>query len=351
MPGTVHLIPRKRLRWVPRHLHLAHEYCFFLHDESARILIEYEGAEAHVVSFEFRDEAEAEKFNRLTAEEGAIGAMRAAGYEKEARRVILNQITLAMVSDCLHHIYEALRCFEKRKVIVALNLLRKPLTDTLLYLSWMLGNEEEFYRAFTTNSPRGITSSILKARRAEILVQALAKTEVADVLTAEFIDETLFAQANQSGFQKLFQHAVHLITVKRVELETTPENFNFIFKNYADDDLYELVYDVLPQILLYLGHVIIGLFERIAPAEGGGKAAYNARSILGLYLVEGAENEAFALQALANLSRLPCPDCGGLLKVTPHNAARILLAESYRCAECRRTQPFPFSWMFENRDD
>ena len=40
-----------------------------------------------------------------------------------------------MVSDCLHHVYKALRCLEKRKVIVALNLLRKPLTDKFLYLS------------------------------------------------------------------------------------------------------------------------------------------------------------------------------------------------------------------------
>ena len=221
--------------------------------------------------------------------------MRAAGYESETRRVILNQITMAMVSDCLHHIYEALRCLEKRKIIVALNLLRKPLTDNLLYLSWMLGDEDEFYRVFTTNSPRGLTASILKARRAEIIGKALAKTEIAEVLAAEFIDETLFARANHSGFQKLFQHAVHLITVERVELQTTPESFNFIFKNYADDDLYDLIYDVLPHILLYLGHVVIGLFDRIASPEVGGKRAYDTRSILGLYLVEGGENEAYAL--------------------------------------------------------
>ena len=39
----------------------------------------------------------------------------------------INTITIGMVSDCLHHIYEALRCMERRKVVVAFNLLRKPL--------------------------------------------------------------------------------------------------------------------------------------------------------------------------------------------------------------------------------
>jgi len=346
MPNSVHLIPRNRLVRIPRDLRLAHEYCFFLHDESARLLVEYEGAKAHVVSFKFRNKAEAKAFKECAAIEDPITAMRANRHEAEARKVILNQITMAMVSDSLHHIYEALRCLEKRKVVVALNLLRKPLTDNLLYLSWMLGDEDGFYHAFTTNSPRAITSSILKSKRAEILSNALAMTEVADVLNAEFIDRTLFTRSDQSGFQKLFQHAVHLVTVQRVELETTPENFNFIFKNYADNDLYELIYDVLPHVLLFFSHVILGLFERIAVPDEGGKNAFHVRSILGLYLVEGHENQAYAIERLDMLAHVKCPDCQSTLKITPHNAARLILTESYRCVRCQRSQPFPFSWIF-----
>lgn len=349
MVRSVHLIPRNRLGWIPGDLRLAHEYCFFLHDEAVRLLVQYEAAKANVVTVKFRNKAEAMRFNQLAGKENTISAMRAIGYEAETRRVILNQITMAMVSDCLHHLYEALRCLEKRKVVVALNLLRKPLTDNLLYLSWMLGDEDGFYDAFTTRSPKGITASILKGRRAEILSNALAKTEVADVLRSEFIDRTLFEQANESGFQKLFQHAVHLITAQRVELETTPENFNFIFKKYTDDDLYELIYYALPHMLLYLSHVIMCLFEQITPPEAGGKRAFHARSILGLYLVEGGENEAHALERVASLvNDVLCPDCDSSLKVTSHNAGRLLMTESFRCTACRRVQLFPFSWLFES---
>lgn len=348
MPRSVHLIPRNRLGWIPGDLRLAHEYCFFLHDQCVRLLVEYEAANANVVSFKFRDEAEAKRFNQLAEKENSISAMRAVGYEIEARRVILNQITMAMVSDCLHHIFEALRCLEKRKAVVALNLLRKPLTDNLLYLSWMLGDENRFYDAFTTRSPKGITASILKGRRAEILSEALAKTEVAHVLRSDFIDRTLFEQANESGFQKLFQHAVHLITAQRVELQTTPQNFNFIFKKYTDDDLYELIYNALPHMLLYLSHVIFCLFERIAAPEAGGKRGFHVRSILGLYLVEGGENRVHALTRVADLVKnISCPDCDSGLKISPHNAGRLLLTESFRCTACRRVQPFPFSWLFE----
>lgn len=346
MPGSAHLIPRGRLGWIPRHLRLAHEYCFFLHDESARILVEYEGAEAHVVSFKFRRKSDAKKFNDHAEKEGPIAALREIGAEAEARRVILNQITMAMVSDCLHHIYEALRCLEKRKVVVALNLLRKPLTDNLLYLSWMLGDEDGFYQAFTTNSPKGITSSILKGRRSEIISRALASTEMAGIISTEFIDETLFEKSSSSGFQMIFQHAVHLVTVQRIEFQTTPENFNFIFKNHADDDLYQIIYDRLPHILLYLSHVILGLFKRIAPPDTGGSAAFYVRSSLGLCLVESDESEAHTVEQLASLLHLECPSCHTSLKMTPHNAARLVLTDSFRCTKCRHIHPFPFSWIF-----
>ena len=310
------------------------------------MLAEYEKEKAHIVTVNFNNEADMQTFKEVADAEDAVAALRVVGRETEAQRVILNQITMAMVSDCLHHIYEALRCLEKRKVVVALNLLRKPLTDSLLYLSWMLGDENWFYSAFSTASPLGITSAILKGRRAEILSSALAKTEVADVLTADFIDKSLFERANPFGFQMLFQHAVHLITVQHVELQTAPENFNFIFKSYADDELYEMIYQVLPRVLLYLSHVVFSLFQRIKVPEIGSRRAFNIRSILGIYLVEGGEHEILALERMASLSHLRCPKCRSALKLSPHNAARMILNESYRCSTCRSVQPFPFSWIF-----
>lgn len=345
MSKRAHLIPRNRLKWIPSHLRLAHEYCFFLHDEAARLFVEYEKEQAHTVSLKFQNKAEERRFNRISKKEDTIAAMRSLGYEVETRRVILNTITMAMVSDCLHHIYEALRCLEKRKVVVALNLLRKPLTDSLLYLSWMLGDEDGFYHEFTQNSPDRITSSILKNKRSEILAAALKKTELPKIIDAEFINETLFDQTDPSGFQMLFQHAVHLITVQRVALQTTPENFNFIFKNPADNDLYEFVYDSLPHVFIYLMHVIFGLFERIATPDTGSKKAFHIRSILALHLVEGNGHEEFTFKILEKLP-LKCPDCSFPLKLTRHNAARLVLSESFRCTRCRHVHPFPFSWIF-----
>lgn len=345
MPSSVNLISRNRLKAIPRDLRLAHEYCFFVHDECVRILKEYEEAGALHVSITFRSKAAANAFSQK-ADKNPISAMRACGYDAEARRVILNQITMAMASDSLHHIYEALRCLEKRKGIVALNLLRKPLTDSLMYLSWMFGDEDAFYEAFSGTGPQTLTLGTMGNRRDEILRTALARTDLADVLSADFICRSLFDRGNPSGLQKLFQHAVHLITVKHLELRTDRENFNFIFKSYADEDLYELLYDVLPHMLLYLSHVIVGLFDRVTAMDKGSKRAFEVRSILGLYLIEGTESERYPFDRLADFTKLRCAHCAAPIAMTPHNLARMVLADSYRCPRCRRVQGFPFSWLF-----
>jgi hypothetical protein len=242
MSSSVHTIPRNRLRWIPHNLRLAHEYCFFLHDECVRLLAEYEVVRAYIVTVKFRSKVEIRDFSKI-AKTSPIEAMRATGYPDEARRVILNTVTMAMVSDCLHHLYEALCCMEKRKVIVAHNLLRKPLTDNLMYLSWMLGDEDAFYAAFTAESGDAVISRAMASQRLANLETTLAALPISNVLTAASVHQSLFDRNNTSGLYGVFQHAVHLVTAKHAELRTEAENFNFIFKNCADDDLYELLYD------------------------------------------------------------------------------------------------------------
>ena len=119
MVNSVSLISRSRLKLIPKKHQLAHEYCFFLHGQNSHLLREYEEAKAHLVDFKIRNRRDLHKLEQAASQEGIITAMREYGYEKEARQVILKQITMAMTSDCLHHLYEALRCFEKRKVVVA----------------------------------------------------------------------------------------------------------------------------------------------------------------------------------------------------------------------------------------
>jgi len=342
------LIPLKRLKWLPKKVRLAHEYCFFLHDEFARMLVEYEAAKAHIVSFRFSNDTEKRRFERLAKRQNAVDALRALDRHSEARRVILNTITMAMVSDCAHHVYEALRCLEKRKVVPAFNLLRKPLLDNLTYLSWMVADEEGFYAAFASGDPTKMTHKTIGNHRKDIFQKAIENADLKGIIDAEEIISIIFDAGNHEGLYLYFQHAVHLITVDRIELKTSPENFNFIFKSPADDDVYELLYAKLPTVLLYLTHLVLALYQRVKPMDPGAREALLLRSDNGYRLLQYEGRAAAVASAMGDTlsPQVKCTACGTSLKVTPHNAARLLLTDSFRCTRCRRISPFPLSWMF-----
>jgi hypothetical protein len=343
---TLGLIPRDRLALIPRGLQVAHEYSFFLHDECTRLLCEYEALNANIVRIRFPSKAEATRFGML-AKGNPIDALRKSGYSDQAKRVILNQITMALTSDFLHHVFEGLKCLEKRKIVVAFNVLRKPLKDNLAYLCWILADSDDFYRAFTTGNPEEIAQKKLGNKRLELFNQALAKTELKPLLDAARIHEILYSPKCTDGFEMLFQHAVHLVTTMHVELKTTPENLNFIFKSLGDDDLYDVAYYHLPGILLFASHIIFGAFRRMHPGDKGGHKAAAMRSILGFRLVQKADPEAITgLLAKALNGKVECPHCSASLRVTDYNSLRIVLTESFRCTACRRTVELPFSWIF-----
>jgi hypothetical protein len=341
------LIPRKRLRWIPPTFRAAHEYCFFLHDQCVHALVEYEKARAHHVSFKFKRKGDAEAFERLAADTDSINAMRELGYGRQARKLILSQVTMALVSDCLHHVYESLTCIERRKIVVAFNLLRKPLKDSLLMLSWMLGDEDAFYTAFTSGKPELLSQKRLGNVRKEIFAKAIAKTKLTAVFDPDTLNEVLYDRKSNDSFEPLFQRAVHLITVEHLELRTEAENFNFVFKKYTDPDIDEGIYRWLPYILLYLSHVIMGLFNRMRPMDKGTVKAFFVRSTNGYSLACDID----AKETLSEMEpwfegHLSCPTCKEPLRITRHNGLRILLTESVRCTRCHTSHPFPFSWIF-----
>lgn len=349
MPIVSNLIPHKRLKWLPVETRLAHEYCFFLHDEFARMLVEYELAKAHHIKITLKNKTEHKKFSRILKTKDPITALRALGRDSEARRAVVNTITIAMVSDCAHHIYESLRCFEKRKFIPAFNLLRKPLLDSLIYFSWMVADEDDFFNAFSSGDPSRITQKIIGNRRKEIIEKAIKEMGVSGLIQSDDIISHIFDARNENGLYGLFQHAVHLVTIDRIEIKTAPENFNFIFKDPWDDDIYKNLYNTLPTILLFTAHLIMTLFDRIKPMEGGAKKAFLFRTTSGHLFLKSKEDATFITKEINNLLSpyIKCKKCRAQLRVTQTNAARLLFTDSYRCTYCKKTSPFPFSWIFQ----
>jgi hypothetical protein len=81
--------------------------------------------------------------------------------------------------------------------------------------------------------------------------------------------------------------------------------------------------------------------------EEGVKTAFGVRSLFAFTLLEGgAGNKATLKELNRMLSGVACDHCKAPLKVTFHNAGRILLTDSFRCASCRHKNLLAFSWAF-----
>ena len=322
---------------MPESVRAAHELCFFLHDECVRALAEYEGAGAHRETIRFENTDEFVRFEELAASDDAITALRKLGYHHASKRVVLNTISIAMISDCLHHVYEALACFEKRKCIVGFNLLRKPLKESLLYLSWMYGRQDEFYDQFTIGDSKYLSQSRIGSDRIGIFSDAINRLSEKAFFDSGLIDSLINDRRNTLGFELFFQHSVHLVTIKYPELRTDPENFNFIFKNPQDDDLYDLIYFNLPYLILLMSHVIMSVFNRMREMDDTSRVLFEGRSIIAYSLIVGREKLDVLRQFRSMMPALPrCSDCKRECKVTLYNAVRMLLASELRCVYCRR---------------
>ena len=322
---------------MPRAVRVAHELCFSLHDECARVLVEYEGASAHIETIQFTNQEELSKFEELAKSTDAVGALRDLGYHQASKRVVLNTITMAMVSDCLHHLYEALRCFEKRKNIVGFNLLRKPLKESLLYLSWIYGQPDEFYDQFTRGDPNYLEPSRIGNDRKAIYTDAIAELSCGKLFDSRSIESIIYHRDNREGFELFFQHAVHLVTTKYSELKTASENFNFIFKNRLDDDVYDLIYANLPYLFLFMSHVVVSIFNRMKTMDETSRLLFFVRSTLAFGLVSNPDKSMGLHEFRKYVSETPkCSSCGTPCSFSPYNAVRILLASKFRCANCRK---------------
>src|SRR5262245_53205191 len=112
--------------FIPEEHKFAHEYCFFLHDILADIVVSGEQEKIFHHTFQIRNEADAEQIQKRSGEDLADW-MEHNGYFTELQEANKRHICIALLSDFCHFIYEALNCSKKGKLTVSFALLRKPL--------------------------------------------------------------------------------------------------------------------------------------------------------------------------------------------------------------------------------
>lgn len=336
--GRLALLPPKY--WRP------HEYCFFLHDQVLELLIQYEQSGAHNWVIE--------AFAKAIDENGATEAnidildfLKQKELVRFYRHHIVSHLVLGLTSDMLHFLHESLKCFEKRKFAVGFALLRKPLKENLLFLSWLLGNEDDFITRFEKNNYSTL-NGVTPERRAQLISDAISRLATKEAFAADLIDDLIFSKTHERGFESIWQRATHLITSQGTSLRTEDLNINFIFHDAASDELFELLYSNLPYVMLYAMQVVLECFSRILPANEH-TTSHLILTSLGAFECLFKKKQRSGVTAMLSKHLKPflkCIHCSSAIRLTRDNATAMYLQETLVCQKCGLASPFPLYWLF-----
>jgi hypothetical protein len=258
---------------------------------------------------------------------------------------------LAIYSDMLHFIHGGLTALEKRKFSVAFNLFRKPFMEGLFLVSWMCGDEEDFFAKLKAD-PRSAfdPANVGQVQRKEILIAAAEQTKCAHLIPVDHLDSVIFDRKNDVGLAPLFDKSTHYIT-KNKAIATEDYNINMIFKNPEDNDVYDGCYLDIAYALFFLHMVQIEIYSRMEQAKKKYVAwlIYTAIAMFEVLFKSGKS----AMLDMTNRDFKEfflCPHCEAHFKVRKRDAARFFLVEMVECRECGMAHHFPFGWFLSKLD-
>ena len=338
------IIDQSRLKNIPPKSQPQHEFCFHLHDLMTSLLVQMEIQKAGQVTLESLTDKD-----RRLLESGLhiLDFLNESGRGDLERRAVINHLCVALYADMLYFIYEGLRALEKRKFAVAFTLFRKPLKEGMLFAAQMCADEERFFDRMKLDAKNLLIRQRLnKAGVKSLLGSALKVCRHTSLLSAERIYDTVFDRQNPAGLAVLFDKATHLVT-EFSAIQTENYNVNFIFKNPADNDVYENgTYRELATLLFFLNLLQIELYSRM------GKPTKKYEDWLTFTSVGAFESLFVAGRSrMANFVNrhfgefLECPVCQAKLRLKKSDAPRFFVAETLDCNHCLVSHHFPVRWL------
>lgn len=351
----------ERLKLLPESYWLAHEFCFYLHDAIARMMTEYEISGIHNIVADSLEEA----IQSLNAEDKFqdIELLSFLKNNDETyafyKKHILSQTIIAMTSDMLHFLYEALSCFEKRKFSVGFSLLRKPFKEHLLFMCWILSNEDDFIRRFEQDNFKSFKLNTQDEKKG-IILNAIDQLHTKEAFDGELIFELIFSKTLEKGFEPTWQRATHLTTSMGSLLKTEDLSFNFIFENPNEDYYFEFLEDSLPYLMFFMLQVCLACFDKIYLTNDK-TVNHLIYTSLGVFeCLNFYKDSSTVMNSIQeNFDNfLKCMYCNQHLTLNKESFAKLLISETFECKECGLTNDFPFHWLlaqtkisFLNRKD
>ena len=242
-----------------------HQLMLYLYDILVDMLVKADKYQLSSLSFRFTNEinGEIDLFDELDRQKDI----------DISEYVYIPHIFFSILRDLNYYLFESLSCIERGKVTVAFSLARKPFQDNLFYLSWILVQPHDFLEKIQYGAPREYDVSNLKGKK-EFVIDLFLKAKESiqyennfldfskEILNPELLYDIIYNRKAENSLTSVFDQSIHLVT-KNKNYPTEKRNLNFIFSDDKIwDDFWQLFYEKIPYILIYLVEVAIAIFEK-----------------------------------------------------------------------------------------
>ena len=319
-----------------------HQLMLYLYDILVDMLVKADKYQLSNLSFRFTKEinGEIDLFDELDRQKDL----------DISEYVYIPHIFFSILRDLNYYLFESLSCIERGKVTVAFSLARKPFQDNLFYLSWILAQPHDFLEKIQYGSPREYDVSNLKGKKEFVIDLFLKVKELIQyendfldfskkLLDPELLYDIIYNRKAENSLTSVFDQSIHLVT-KNKNYPTEKRNLNFIFSDDKIwDDFWQLFYEKIPYILIYLVEVAIAIFEKYFDIDSE-IVTFNRyiRNLKIVFALSGEENKELEnifdlLFSSDNLSMV-CEECR-----KPYEFNAILVRELkedylYTCQSC-----------------
>ena len=339
--STGYLTP-DRLALIPPEFHARHEFLIFSFDLIQEIVIDTQNLTARRFSF---TPAEIPGFDADAFKADPVGY--AATNCPQAKEPILLDVALALAADFYSFVHHALTAFERRQFTVGYASLRKPFKENLLLLCWLAADHDEFFDRFLMDPVNAFNSGALSPeKRSQIFQKAIAKEQPYSKFPWDVVENFIFRKEFTHSLAPTFDKAMHLVTSKE-HMRTEDMNFNFIFKNPNDDDVYSTDYISISLVLLFSLLVIFSVFDQFDKKPKN----YEMWMLLAPWsaceaIFQNRKSDLFGTFEKTCANSLKCMYCSNPFEITVSSIPKFVMTERISCTACKRDQQFPLQWLF-----
>lgn len=206
--SKIRVIDPSRLSLLPYQYWEAHEFCVYIHDQIQELHSQYVTSGAHQMVTNAFEAVLAEKGMDLSDVE-LLPFLKQNGLLQLYKHHVVSHLVVGLTGDMLSFLSEALSCFERRKFTVGFALLRKPLKENLLFLAWLLADQDDFISRFEENTHKSL-NGVQPEQRILLFEKVIAMLPTKEAFVAEALHDRIFSKTAAHGFEPIWQRASHL---------------------------------------------------------------------------------------------------------------------------------------------